>query len=67
MANVKPIIEQKENKAEVGILFFYRKSKECQCQQGSLKYWEISSAKNGVRFLSLYQGIYNLGNKFSRG
>lgn len=53
MANVRPIIEQEEeNKAEVGILLFYRNSKECQSRQGSLKCWEISYAKNGVRFLS---------------
>lgn len=54
MANVRPIIEQeRENEAEVGILLFYRNSEECQCRQGSLKCWEISCAKNGVRFLSL--------------
>lgn len=46
MANVRPIIEQeKENRAEVGILFFYRNSKECQ---GSLKCWEISCTENGA-------------------
>lgn len=54
MANVRPVIEQeRENEAEVGILLFYRNSEECQCRQGSLKCWEISCAKNGVRFLSL--------------
>lgn len=40
VASVRHIIEQeKENKAEIGILLFYRNSKECQCQQGSLKCW----------------------------
>lgn len=53
VANVRCIIEQEmENKAELGILLFYRNSKECQCQQGSLKCWEISCVKNGDRFLS---------------
>lgn len=58
MANVRPIIEQEEeNKAEVGILLFYRNSKECQCRQGSLRCWEISYGKKALDFFPVSRNL----------